>query len=45
MGNKKKGLGLGLAICQELVQRHDGKIWVESVVGEGADFKFTLPIS
>jgi signal transduction histidine kinase len=43
--NKKEGLGLGLAICRELIQRHNGEIWVESALGEGADFKFSLPIS
>jgi two-component system phosphate regulon sensor histidine kinase PhoR len=44
-GQKKNGLGLGLAICQELIARHNGQIWVESDVGKGADFKFTLPIA
>jgi signal transduction histidine kinase len=43
--NKKDGLGLGLAICRELIRRHNGEIWVESIPGEGSDFKFTLPIS
>jgi len=42
---KREGLGLGLAICRELIRRHNGEIWVESVLGEGSDFKFTLPIS
>ncbi len=42
---KKDGLGLGLAICRELINRHGGGIWVDSTLGEGSDFKFTLPIS
>ncbi len=44
-GKRKNGLGLGLAICRELVRRHGGRIWVESDLGEGADFRFTLPIA
>ncbi len=40
----RQGLGLGLAICRELVLRQGGRIWVESELGQGAAFHFTLPI-
>jgi PAS domain S-box-containing protein len=40
----KGGTGLGLAICRQIVEQHNGKIWVESILGEGSRFFVLLPL-
>ena len=42
--DKPQGTGLGLPICKQIIEHHQGKIWLESELGKGSNFSFSLPI-
>ena len=41
--NQETGTGLGLILCKDFIEQHKGKIWVDSIYGEGSTFSFFIP--
>ena len=42
--DNEQGTGLGLLLCKEFIEMHEGKIWAEPAVEQGSVFKFTIPV-